>query len=243
MTISEKSIAVIGAGLIGRKHIDTVTRFARLDAVIDPVAEAAEHAKTRNASWFSDLSEYLVRHKPDGIIIASPNQLHLEHGTACMNAGIPVLIEKPLAENAIDAKSLEDVSARTGVPALVGHHRRHSPLVKVAKQAINEGRLGRIATVNAQFWLYKPKGYFDASWRRSDGGGPVFINLIHDIDLLRHFCGEIVSVQAMESAAIRGFEVEDTAAMLLEFASGALGKRVAIVARTNGALNGDRRPD
>ena len=77
--------------------------------------------------------------------------------------------------------------------------------------------------MNAQFWLYKPEDYFDVEWRRKPGAGPVFINLIHDLDLLRHFCGEVVRVQAMESRRARGFEVEDTAALLMEVANGALG--------------------
>jgi len=109
------------------------------------------------------------------------------------------------------------------VPLIVGHHRRHNPIVAAAHAAIAAGRLGRIVAAHAQFWLIKPESYFDAVWRRRPGAGPVLINAIHDIDLLRHLCGEIVSVQAIESAAVRGLEVEDTAAAVLAFASGAIG--------------------
>jgi predicted dehydrogenase len=69
----------------------------------------------------------------------------------------------------------------------------------------------------------KPASYFEADWRRQPGGGPVLINLIHDIDMLRFLVGEIHSVQAADSRTIRGFEVEDTAAAVLRFEGGALG--------------------
>jgi predicted dehydrogenase len=109
------------------------------------------------------------------------------------------------------------------VPLLVGHHRRHNPLIRKAKEIIDSGRLGRVLTLHASFWLMKPDDYFDVAWRREQGAGPVFLNLIHDVDLLRHLCGEIVSVQAQDSNAVRGNAVEETAVILLRFASGALG--------------------
>jgi predicted dehydrogenase len=69
----------------------------------------------------------------------------------------------------------------------------------------------------------KPDAYFDAEWRRRAGGGPLLINLIHDIDSLRFICGEIESVRAFTSNKTRGFEVEDTASVSLKFESGVLG--------------------
>jgi len=223
VSVSNLSFVVIGAGLIGQKHIEVVQHHARLDAIVDPSQAAQDLASSIGCLWFADLDDYLGQHKPDGAIVASPNTLHLGHGAACLNAGIPVLIEKPLAENTANSIALADLSETLGIPILVGHHRRHSPLVKKAKSLITDGKVGRIATVNAQFWLYKPADYFDATWRTKSGAGPIFINLIHDIDLLRHFCGEITAVQAVESHAIRGFEVEDTAALLLQFDTGTLG--------------------
>jgi predicted dehydrogenase len=80
-----------------------------------------------------------------------------------------------------------------------------------------------VVSVQATCWFHKPDDYFDVSWRRRRGAGPVFLNLIHDVDLLRYLCGEVVGVQAMESNALRGNEVEETAVILLKFASGALG--------------------
>jgi predicted dehydrogenase len=80
------------------------------------------------------------------------------------------------------------------------------------------------APVSACLWLsHKPDAYFEIAWRREAGGGPVLINAIHEIDSLRMLCGEIDSVHAATAGGVRDFPVEDTAAAVLRFASGALG--------------------
>ena len=112
---------------------------------------------------------------------------------------------------------------RTGVPVLVGHHRRHNPRIKAVRDSVAGGQIGRLTAVVGLWMLRKPDDYFDVAWRREAGGGPILINLIHDIDNLRFVCGEIAEVQALTSNAARGFPVEDTAALLLRFANGALG--------------------
>jgi predicted dehydrogenase len=165
----------------------------------------------------------LAEVKPDGVVIATPNHLHLAHAELCIDAGIPVLIEKPIADTLEKADRIATLSEAAGVPVLIGHHRRHNPIVARAKEVVQAGTLGEIVAVNGQFWLYKPDDYFEATWRKGPGAGPALINFIHDVDLLRHFCGDLVEVQAMRSNAQRGTAVEDTAAILLRFANGALG--------------------
>ena len=108
------------------------------------------------------------------------------------------------------------------MPILVGHHRRHNPIIRRARAMIAEGALGQITTAAILSSFFKPPEYFELAWRRQPGGGPVLINLIHEIDLVRHLCGEIASVQAVTSNAVRGFEVEDTAAVVLRLVNGAL---------------------
>jgi predicted dehydrogenase len=78
-------------------------------------------------------------------------------------------------------------------------------------------------SVQGTCWFFKPDDYFDSPWRRQKGAGPVFLNLIHDVDLLRYLCGDVVAVQAAESRGLRGHEVEEVAVILLHFASGTLG--------------------
>jgi predicted dehydrogenase len=160
---------------------------------------------------------------PDGMIVATPNRLHVSHGLACVEAGIPALIEKPLADEVDAASRFVDAAEAAGVPLLTGHHRRHNPIMREAKAVIESGRLGAVVAVHGHCWFHKPEEYFETSWRRMKGAGPIFVNLIHDVDNFRYLCGDVAAVQAQESNRIRGYEVEDTGVILLRFASGMLG--------------------
>jgi predicted dehydrogenase len=137
--------------------------------------------------------------------------------------GIPLLVEKPIAGSMADGEALVEAVIETGVPILVGHHRRHSPAIQAAQRCIAQGTLGRLVAVQVATLFHKPPDYFDVTWRRGPAGGPILINLIHDIDTLRALAGEIVQARSITSSRIRGFPVEDTAAVLVQFAGGALG--------------------
>lgn len=217
-------LAVMGAGLIGRRHVGHVLAepSAELAAVVDPTDAGREVAARAGSPWFASLAEMLAVGPPDGVIVATPNQVHVENALEAVAAGIPVLVEKPIADDLTEGGRLVAAAERAGVPLLVGHHRRHNPIMRSAREIVASGRLGRIVAVNALFWLYKPDGYFDLPWRREAGAGPVFLNLIHDVDNLRYLLGEVVAVQAAESNAVRQNAVEETSAIILEFASGAL---------------------
>lgn len=219
-------IAVIGAGLIGRRHAQLVASDARccLAAIVDPATEAAEIARSLCVPWFPDLDRMLASARPDGAIVATPTRLRVDHGQKLLNAGIPVLIEKPIAHDLEAAGQLVNAAERSRVPLLIGHHRRHGDILQRARAVIEEGRLGRIVSFNALSWLLKPAEYFDVTWRRDIGGGPVLINAIHTVDDMRVLVGaDIAAVQAVLSNAARGFEVEDSAIVLLEFSNGVLG--------------------
>jgi predicted dehydrogenase len=218
-------LAVVGAGLIGCRHIQHIAAepTATLAAIIDPAPATQALAKHHNTTWFPSLAAMLATARPDGVILATPNQLHVAGGLECIEAGLPVLVEKPIADDLAAATRLVEAAEHAGIPLLVGHHRRHNPLIQAAKSAIDAGHLGRIVTVHATCWFFKPDDYFAPDWRRAPGAGPILVNLIHDIDLLRHLCGEITTVQAMQSNAIRGNPIEETAVILLRFANGALG--------------------
>ena len=96
-------------------------------------------------------------------------------------------------------------------------------MIQKARSIVDSGRLGRVLSVHGTCWFLKPDEYFEPAWRRQKGAGPVFLNLIHDVDNFRYLCGDVVSVQSFESNAVRQNPVEETSVIALRFASGALG--------------------
>lgn len=220
------AIAVAGAGSIGRTHVALIERSAecRLAAIADPAPGAAEWVASNDVPAYRDLSALISAERPDGIILATPNVLHVEQALACIAAGIPCLIEKPVAHAIVDGERLLQAIEASSVPALVGHHRLHSPIMAEAIRVIADGTLGPLVAITGSALFRKPDSYFEeAPWRREPGGGPILINLIHEIANLRALAGEIAEVQASVAHKSRGHEVEDTAAMTFRFESGALG--------------------
>jgi predicted dehydrogenase len=217
-------LAVIGAGTVGRRHLQAIAAepSARAVAVVDPAPAGELAADEWRLPHFTDVEAMLDEVAPEGAIIATPNSLHVALSLACVNVGVPVLVEKPIADTLDAALTLADASEAAGVPVLVGHHRRHNPIVRKARDLVRSGALGRLTAVSATWLVHKPDEYFDVAWRRETGGGPILINLIHDIDSLRFIVGDISKVQSMTSSGRRGFAVEDTAAVLLRFSEGVL---------------------
>jgi predicted dehydrogenase len=218
-------IAVVGFGLIGRRHAEVIQRAPDLSlaAIVEPSQEGFITAQDQGHPAFKTLDDMLATVHPDGVVLATPTPLHLEQGLACVKAGCPVLIEKPITVTSADARKLTDAADAAGVSLLVGHHRRHNGMVKAAKAALALGDIGDIRAVQATCWFYKPDHYFEvAPWRTKKGAGPISVNLVHDVDLLRHFCGDVDTVQAISVPSHRGFENEDLATAVLRFKSGAI---------------------
>ncbi len=215
-------LAVIGAGVIGRTHIERMLAMPEFDlvGVAEPSAAGQQWCQAKGLAVFATHTELLNTTRPQGVVIATPNASHVSVAADCMAQGIAVLIEKPVADTLAAAEHLIQLEKETGVPVLVGHHRRHNPILQRARQIIDEGRLGHVVHAHVMANFYKPTAYFDVAWRRQKGGGPVLINLIHDIDMLVYLLGEVRAVQAHSSNTVRGFEVEDSASALLEFACG-----------------------
>ncbi|MDB5886517.1 MAG: oxidoreductase-like protein [Polaromonas sp.] len=219
-------IAVAGAGYIGQAHINVTlaSPSCALSAIVDPSPAAAGVAARAGVPLYASIDELLAQQRPDGLVLATPNALHVPQALQCIAAGLPILLEKPVATTVAEGRRLLDEVARTGARVLIGHHRAHSPIMAKAKEVVDSGKLGTLVAVMGSATFYKPDAYFaDGPWRREAGGGPILLNMIHEVHSLRMLCGEITAVQVFSSHAARGFAVEDTVAINLRFANGMLG--------------------
>jgi len=218
-------LALVGAGVIGRRHIEAIgkTEKADLVAIVDPHASAQALAAEFSLPHFTDTATMLGEIDPAAVIIASPTEHHLAPAVAALNHGCHVLVEKPIAAEIDDAKKLIALSEAKGLAVLVGHHRRYYPNVEKARALVQGGALGQLVAVSGQWCVRKHDSYYDPDWRKRWQSGPVLINLVHDLDSLRYILGEIDSVQAELSNTVQGFEKEDAVAVILRFASGVLG--------------------
>ncbi len=217
-------IAVVGAGAMGRNHIRFVVEepACELVAIADAFEGARETADKAGVPFFTDPAQMMDEVKPDGIIIATPNGLHLSVAREAVSRGIVPLVEKPISDDLADAERFAAEADEADVPVLVGQHRRHNPFVSKAKEIIDGGELGQLTVSSFHYMIYKNDEYFDVEWRRKKGAGPILVNLVHDVDLLRYLLGEPVAVQGMQSSAARGFETEDSAVINVRFANGSL---------------------
>ena len=223
-------LALFGAGGIGTRHLELAceVRECRIVAVADPRNAVAAFAERHGVRFHRDYRELLAREPLDGAIVATPTGTHAEVGIACVERRLPVLMEKPVAGTLASGQALVDAAAAHGAALAVGHHRRFDPAIEVAREAIESGCIGRLVAVDCLWAMRKHAAYYEKDWRcRRPGGGPVLINLIHDVDLLRHLCGDVTRVYVEGGSRLRGHEVEETVAMTLRFTSGATGTVLA----------------
>ena len=219
--MGDLNIGIVGFGLVGKRHASALEKTNGLllkDVIEHDPTSLQSSEKKLNFITHNDLDEYLNSSKPDGLIIATPTVLHIDQAMKCIEKKIPLLIEKPISVHAKDAITLIKRSKELDVPLLIGQHRRHNQIIKTTKKILDEGVLGEIRSIQATCWFYKPNHYFDAApWRKLKGAGPIYVNLIHDVDLLRYFCGEVKTVYANAIRSTRGYDNEDVASAVLTF--------------------------
>ena len=218
-------LAIVGAGLVGQRHAQVISSLnnATLVGIVDTAEAGRQFAAKLATPAYTSIRELLNHEELDGLVICTPTPLHVEQGMECVAAGIAALIEKPIGATATESLTLVQAADAAKVPLMIGHHRRHNPLIHAAKRCIDRGELGTVRAIHSQCWFYKPDEYFEvAPWRTQVGAGPISVNLVHDVDLIRYLCGDVVQVQAQRSPSARGHENEDLATAILTLTSGAL---------------------
>ncbi len=250
--MKQLNVAIIGCGFMGRTHANAYCRVGNFfDLEYKPVLKAIcdrneEKAKKFASQWGfesieTDWKKLLERGDIDIVDICTPNNLHAEMAIAAAKAGKMIICEKPLAMNAAQGKTMVDAIEKAGVANLVSYNYRRIPAVTLAKNLIDQGKLGKIYHYRANFlqdWTIStdlPQGG-DGLWRldaKVSGSGVTGDLLAHCIDTAIWLNGPIKKVTAMTetfvkerqsvtSGKVEPVKIDDACAFLARFENGSL---------------------
>ena len=230
--MSEIKAAIIGCGTIFPMHALSIQALedVKLVAVCDIDKDKAQKkGKEFNVNFYTDYKEMVEKEKPDCIHICLPHYLHSPVSIWCMERGINVLTEKPMATNLEDGEKMMKAARDNSVLFACILQCRFNDSVAFLKKAVGEGRLGKIRGAKCSVTWSRTQSYYDeAPWRGTilEGGGGVLLNqAIHTLDRMCYLVGEKI-IRSDADIANKGrcdIEVEDTMSGIVEFESGILG--------------------
>ncbi len=226
--MSALNIGLIGAGRIGIVHAETIAYRipgANLVAIADPNIEAAKSLAARlDVEYvFEDAKDVWNHPDVDAVIIASATHTHAEFIVWAAEAGKDIFCEKPIAFDLDEIDAALEAVARAGVKLQIGFNRRFDPNFAEVQRAVAAGEIGvpHILRITSRDPAPPPVSYIRVS------GGMFFDMTIHDFDMARFLCGEVVRVHAFAGCRIDPAIEEagdiDTAVVTLEFENGAFG--------------------
>jgi UDP-N-acetyl-2-amino-2-deoxyglucuronate dehydrogenase len=223
------NFALIGCGRIGQRHAEHIKNTGKLVAVCDiEISKAEELAKKYDTVPYQHIADLLQAHPDvDVVSVCTPNGLHCEHTRLALNSGFNVLCEKPMALKQSDCGEMIKTAEKNNKRLFVVKQNRFNPPVAAVKNAIEEGKLGAIYSVQLNcFWNRNPE-YYQNSWKGTKAldGGTLFTQFSHFIDLLYWMFGDVGNVFALSAnfGHQNTIEFEDTGVVAFEFLSGALG--------------------
>ncbi len=243
--MSELKFALLGCGRISRKHVDAITSIsdAKLVAVCDQdLRRAAAIGEKLGIPHFADADEMLKTCPDiDVVNILTPTGYHAQHAVKVASYGKHVVVEKPMALKLEDADAMIMACDRAGVRLFVVKQNRYNLPVQRLRGALDSGRFGKLVMGTVRVRWCRRQDYYDQdAWRGTwelDGG--VLANQAsHHVDLLMWMLGEVESVYAKTATRLVNVETEDTAAVVLQFTSGALGIVEATTATRPADLEG-----
>jgi len=225
--------AVVGLGSIGKRHIAVLD--AEPNAEIVAICDTDENKCIElsglygGLKWYNDFDTMLGEVQADVVNIVTPHALHKSMSIAASKKGFNVLVEKPMALSVEDCNEMNIAAQKSGVKLWVVKQNRHNVPVRLAKEAIAAGRLGKIFMIKCDILWNRYQGYYDDSpWRGilKEEGGALFTQASHFIDLLIWWCGDIVSVKGHMETQNHSIETEDSGCAIMKFSSGTIGSLV-----------------
>lgn len=221
--------ALIGCGRIAQRHAEHINNKGQLAAVCDIDKNKADQLAAKyNARAYYSIEDMLKAETAVQVVsICSPNGLHASHAIQALNAGFHVLCEKPMALSVADCGEMIKAAERTNKRLFAIKQNRFNPPVVAVKNALDEGKLGKIFSIQLTCFWNRNADYYHNSWKGTLqlDGGTLYTQFSHFIDLLYWMVGDVKQVKAMmANYAHQGIiEFEDTGVVLLEFYNGAIG--------------------
>ena len=220
---------LIGCGRIAQRHAEHINNNGILTAVCDIVIEKAEAlAKQYGARAYSDINNFLAgKDEIDVVAICSPNGLHAAHTIKSLNAGYHVLCEKPMAIKVNDCDEMIKAAEKANKRLFAVKQNRFNPPVAVVKQVIDDGRLGKILSIQLNCFWNRNEDYYKNSWKgtKDMDGGTLYTQFSHFIDLLYWIVGDVKNARAYVNNYLHKgiIEFEDSGVVIVEFYNGAIG--------------------
>ncbi len=216
------SIATVGCGSFGRHMADLLERLPGLNitAVCDPDAEKSlPLARELGVPAYASFQRCLEESEATSVALFTPNHLHAPMAIAAAEAGKHIFCEKPMAMNVAECYAMIEAAESNGVKLMVGHKRRLRPQYVKMAEIVRGQRYGRPLAVQVNGFYGRE--LWDWWTRRETGGGLLFHAGVHDLDFLRHACGEVGTVFARSPVKTdHGTDFEDALALLIQFESG-----------------------
>jgi predicted dehydrogenase len=237
--------AIVGCGKVGHLHakaLGLVPESAFTAACGRDWTRTQKFAAAYNVKPYCDVEEMIAKEGIQALAICTPHPLHALHAVKALKAGVHVIIEKPLASTLADCDAILDAAKESGAKVgMISQRRFYAPCLRVRK-AIDDGKLGRPILGSIVMYGWRDEAYYRSdAWRGSwqgEGGGVLVNQAPHQLDLLHWYMGEVDELFGFWANLNHPYiEVEDTAAAVLRFKSGALGN-ILVSNSQNPALYG-----
>jgi predicted dehydrogenase len=230
-------VGLVGTGMISWYHLPAYTNYPetiKLNAVCDirPEAMVKFAEKAGVTDRYTDFSEMLKNADIDAVDICTIHDQHEAQVLAAAAAGKQIFLEKPMAVNMKQCHNMVNAAQKAGVTFMVGHDLRYMTHTYAIKQIIDSGELGQVRMTRSTLIDNSPAAVFMQGHWLSDpkraGGGMVISGIIHQIDLLRYYIGDIKAVNAINRSVHSAAGAEEYACATLEFENGAIGNAMLI---------------